>query len=161
MPVPNSMGVSLTEEQIEDIQLQLKSIKDDLNVLIAVNLTKDERSSIQPVAEKRLPYVQTAFDDLIDANPSLQPGFMSLPDAKTNYGYMAQTGSLILALLQLLEIVTDHHLAAGSLAFDYMLEFYNIAKRAAKSNVPGADTVVDALSPLFEQENEAAPNPPA
>jgi len=41
-----------------------------------------------------------------------------------------------------------------------VLDFYDVGKGAKERNVPGSDTVVDALSPLFEQENDAATVPP-
>ena len=154
------MGVSLTTVQLDAIKLSIKSVTDVLNNLITVNLTKPERSSIQSVAEERLPYVQTAYETLIDNYPNLQPPFSDLTAAKADYTYTMQLRDLRLLLLQLVEILSDHELAAGNLSFEYMRDFYDVAKRAALRNVPGADTVVDALSPLFELENAAAAVPP-
>lgn len=154
------MGVSLTPTQVSDIKLDIKAVTDTANNLITVNLTKQERSSIQSVAEERFPYVQTAFETLIDNNPNLQPSFSDLTAAKADYTYMTQLRDLRLQLLQLQEILSDHELASGYLAFEYTRDFYDVAKRAALRNVPGADTVVDALSPLFERENAAATVPP-
>jgi len=154
------MGVSLTTAQLEDLKLKIKSIKDILNTLIPVNLTKEERSAIQSVAQKRFPFVQTAYDTLIDNYPNLQPSFLNVTESKTDYTYLTQHRQLRLLLLELLEISSDHELAAGNRAFEYMRDFYNGGKRARERNVPGADTVVDALSPLFEQENDATPVPP-
>lgn len=153
------MGVSLTEEQFEDLKLSIKSIKDTLNGLITVNLTKDERSAIQSVAEKRFPYVQTAYDTLIDNYPILQPTISNVTEAKSDYKYLTQHRSIGLLLLELLEISSDHELAAGFRAFEYMRDFYNVGERAVERNVPGADTVVDALSPLFAVTNEQPPLP--
>lgn len=154
------MGVSLTTTQLDAIKLSIKSVTDALNNLITVNLTKPERSAIQSVADERLPYVQRTFDDLINNYPNLQPSFLDVNVAKADYTYMTQLRSLSLMLQQLVEILSDHELSAGALAYDYMLQFYNVAKRAVLSNVPGADTVVDALAPLFERENAAATVPP-
>ena len=149
------MGVSLTTAQLDAIKLHLKSSQDVLNNLVTINLTKPERQAIQSVADERLPYVQRTFDDLIINNTNLLPPFRDLDEAKANYTYMTQLRSLMLALLQLIEILSDHELAASALAYEYMLDFYDVAKRAAERNVPGADTVVDALSPLFDRINEA------
>lgn len=160
MPVPTNMGVSLTDTQLEDAKLSLQSVKDQLNGLISINLTKPERSAIQSVSDERLPFVQRTFDDLIGNNRNLLPPFSDLDEAKANYAYMVQTGSLKVLLLQVLEILSDHELASGALAFEYMRDFYDVAKRAAERNVPGADSVVDALSPLFERANPGATVPP-
>lgn len=153
------MGVSLTPTQVSDIKLDIKAVTDIVNNLAAVNLTKPERQAIQGVAEERLPFVQMAFDTLIDGNPNMQPPFSDLTAAKADYTYMVQLRDLRLQLLQLQEILSDHELAAGSLAFEYMRDFYDVARRAAERNVPGADTVVDALSPLFEVTNQQPPLP--
>lgn len=153
------MGVSLSTEQLEDIKRNIKSIKDVLNGLITINLTKDERSGIQSVAEKRFPYVETAYDTLIDNYPNLQPSFGNVTAAKSDYTYLTQQRQLGLLLLELLEISSDHELAAGFRAFEYMRDFYDVGERAIERNVPGADTVVDALSPLFAVTNEQPPLP--
>lgn len=156
MPVPTEMGVSLAPDQLAAAKLDINSVKDVLNTLITVNLTKPERQAIHSVAEERLPYVQTAFDSLIGSYPNLLPPFSDLPAAQADYAYMTQLRGLGLLVQQVMEIVSDHELAAGALAFEYMRDFYDVGKRAAERNVPGADTVVDALSPLFERENEAS-----
>lgn len=59
------MGVSLTTTQYTDVSDATGTVIDTANGLMAINLTKEERSSIQSVAEKRLPYLEKAFDSLI------------------------------------------------------------------------------------------------
>jgi len=51
----------------------------------------------------------------------------------------------------------DFAMASEHFAYEYMREFYEVAKRAQSVNTPGADTVIEALSPLFEGQG---PNNP-
>jgi hypothetical protein len=155
MPVPTSMGVSLTAPQLASLKTAFDTIINTMNGLIAVNLTKPERQAIQSVAEERLPFVQTTFDSLLDSYPSLLPPFGNVTEARADYAYLMQLRGLSLLLEQAQEIVSDHELAAGSRSYEYMRDFYHMGKRAIERNVPGADTVVDALSPLFDRINEA------
>ncbi len=60
---------------------------------------------------------------------------------------------IIQKINQVAEIASDHSLSAENLSFQFMLDFYNTAKRGADRNVPGANSVVDELSPLFEQDS--------
>ena len=50
----------------------------------------------------------------------------------------------------------DFSLASEHFAYEYMREFYHTAKRAQAVNTPGADTVVEALAPLFEGQGDTA-----
>ena len=51
----------------------------------------------------------------------------------------------------------DFAMASEHFAYQYMRVFYNGAKQALAVNTPGADTVVNALSPLFEGQGSQPP----
>lgn len=159
MPVPINMGVSLNQSQYDTIDKSLDTIINILNGVKPINLTKDERTGIQSVAEKRLPYLEKAFDSLIPDNTNLVATFSNLDEGNADYAYLRQHLKLKTKMAKALEIASDHELAAGYRAFEFMRDFYHMAKRAVERNVPGADSVVDALAPLFEQTNEPAALP--
>ena len=161
MPVPNNMGKSFSDAQVEELERALDTLINTPNGLMPINLTKQERQGIQSVAETRLPYLQKAFDSLIPNYPALKPPFGSEEEAKADHAYLQQLLKLKLKLMKAVEILSDHELAAGHRSFEYMRDFYHMAQRAIERNVPGADTVVDELSPLFDQVNGVAPNAPA
>jgi len=48
----------------------------------------------------------------------------------------------------------DFPLAFEHFAYQYTRKFYAIAKEAQSVNTPGADTVVEALAPLFEGQGD-------
>lgn len=151
------MGVQFTNAEMETINRNLDEILTIINGKATVNLTKPERQGIQGVAAERLPYVQVAFNSLIPGNPQFKPPFSNEDDAINDFTYMEQHNQLAPKIGKLVEIFSDHHLAAGALAFEYMRDFYDVGKRGAERNVPGADSIVDELSPLF---NAANPTPP-
>ncbi|MBI1225188.1 MAG: hypothetical protein GC192_08095 [Bacteroidetes bacterium] len=88
------------------------------------------------------------------------PPFGNLTEANADYAYLQQLLKLKTKLMKCVEILSDHELAAGHRAFEFMRDFYHMAQRAAERNVPGADSVVDELSPLFDQVNGIAPGVP-
>lgn len=153
------MGVQFTSAELETINRNLDEILTIINGKATINLTKLERQSIQGVAAERLPYVQVAYNSLIPANPQFKPPFSSEEDATNDFTYMEQHNQISPKLGKVAEVFSDHQLAAGALAFEYMRDFYDVAKRGAERNVPGADSVVDALSPLFEVTNPTPPMP--
>lgn len=83
-----------------------------------------------------------------------------MTEANADYAYLQQLLKLKTKLMKCVEILSDHELAAGHRAFEFMRDFYHMAQRAAERNVPGADSVVDELSPLFDQVNGIAPGVP-
>lgn len=159
MPIPIKLGVKFTAEELELANKLLNDLMALFNSKATVNLTKDERKAAQSVSEGRLPFVERCYNDLLPNYKAFVPNFTDQESATFDYEYMQQTRSLILPTTMLLEIVTDHHLASGQLSYQTMRDYYHTAQRGAERNVPGADTVVDSLAPLFEQTNTAAPAP--
>ena len=48
----------------------------------------------------------------------------------------------------------DFAMASEHFAYQYMRKFYVMAKEGQEVNTPGADTVVEALAPLFEGQGD-------
>ncbi len=159
MPLPTKMGIDLTEAEALDFDKNINNAIDILVGKMPINLTDEERRAARSVAEGRKPYADKTFDVLAQNNPELHPGYLNFTEDQTNYNYGRKLRQRFPQLYKLLEIVEDHAFSAENLAFRWMLKFYGNAQEARDTNTPGAESVVAALSPLFEQTNTAVPKP--
>ncbi len=153
------MGFEFTAQELTDIDAAFSTILGILNAKGNINLTNEERQSAKSISYKRQPFVSKVFEDLAVSFPNLRPSFSDYSEAQKDYTYGAQTSKLLGTMMKAMEVLEEHSLSAENLAFQYVLDFYNTAKRAAERNVPGSNTAVDALSPLFEQANNVAQQP--
>jgi len=160
MPMPDKMGLSFTPTEITDLTNAFNSILTIMNSKKIVQLTGKERQKAQSASEKRLPYIDNAINNLAPAFPNLQPPFMVLADATKDIAAANQLRALNAARSEVNDRMIDFSLASEHFAYEYMRKFYAIAKEGQSVNTPGADTVVEALAPLFEGQGVAGSDTP-
>ncbi len=147
MPV-NKIDITFTAAQVTAINGAIATIIS--NIPFAQNLTLAERDSVPNIQDNRYPYAQKAVEILAPANPILVSGFAgTLAQAVTDWTLVKQFDTFIPDLLKLVEMFNDTRQVAASEVYAFLLEFYASAQRAAANNVPGADSIVEALAPLF------------
>ena len=145
----NKLNLTFAQPQLDAINAAIDQIL--ANIPFAVNLTKDERTSMPNVADERRAFVEKVIDNYAPSNPKLVSGFAgTLPDAVTDLSLFRQFENPIERLASVVEIFKDTQQVAGSEAFAFSLEFYGSAQRAAANNMPGTDAIVDDLGQLFE-----------
>ncbi len=150
MPMPDKMGISFTATEITDIANHFNGILAIINAKKVVQLTPEERKAAQSASETRFPYIQNAIASLAPAFTNLQPDFLSITDATADLDTSTDLRALANLRNEVNDRMVDFAMASEHFAYQYMRIFYNGAKAAQAVNTPGADTVVDALSPLFE-----------
>lgn len=158
MPVPVLSAV-IDPAQKAVLDSAFQTIITTLQAVATVNLTPQERQSLQSIDNTRMPYVFRTFDQHVVNFPNLVPSFLDLPEAQKDAKLASDLMAYTLKANQVLELITDMGLLAEHEAYEFFLEFYNTAKRAKDNNVPGADTVFNDLKPLFDQENNSEPDP--
>ena len=121
-----------------------------------MQLTAKERQRAQSVSEIRFPYTENAINNLAPTFPNLQPSFLSLADAEKDFSASSDLRSLANVRNEVNDRMIDFSMASEHFAFEYMRKFYAKAKEAQSVNTPGADTVVEALAPLFEGQGDTA-----
>lgn len=89
--------------------------------------------------------------ELAQQNPTLVPPYLDVAELTRDLSLAESLRSVKIALASLNEKVSDTYLAVGSEAYVAALSFYNSAKSAAKSNVPGTDAIIDELGKRFER----------
>lgn len=162
MPMPDKMGISFTATEIQDLHDHFNGILAIINAKKVVQLTPEERKAAQSASETRFPYMQNAISNLAPAFPDLQPQFISHTDATADLDCATQLRTLTNLRNEVNDRMIDFSMASEHFAYKYMRKFYNVAKEARDVNTPGADTVIEALSPLFEGQGDPqnpTPNP--
>lgn len=155
MPMPDKMGFEISEPDKTTILTALNTALSTLNAIKIVQLTPEERKGAQSASETRLPYIQNAINNLAPQFPALQPPFLSHAEAERDVATTVTLREIDTTIKEIVDRFTDFSLASEHFAYQYMRKFYAIAQEAQAVNTPGADTVVGALSPLFEGQGEA------
>jgi hypothetical protein len=84
-------------------------------------------------------------------NPTFVSGFHgTLLNAQNDWTLFQQFEAYILKLDSLREKMVETQMVAGAELYEFLLDVYDMAKKAAAANIPGAQAVVDDLAPLFE-----------
>ena len=144
----NKLNITLSPAQVTAINAAIDALIS--NVPFAMNLTKDERTSLPNISDERKPFVEKVIDNYAPANPALVSGFAgSKADAITDLTLFRQFENPIERLAGVIEMYKDTQQVAGSEAYTFSREFYDTAQRAAANNVPGTDAIVDDLGQLF------------
>ena len=162
MPMPSEMGLEFTPAEITDLNTAFDAILTIVNAKKIVQLTAEERQAAQSASETRLPYIDNAINNLAPAFPALQPGYLTLSSVTKDFSASIQLRGLAAKRNEVNDRMIDFAMASEHFAYQYMRKFYTNAQEAQSVNTPGADTVVDALSPLFEGQgvkNPPVPNP--
>lgn len=165
MPMPTEMGLEFTAVEQGPILSGIQQAIDAIKAKKIVQLTAAERQGGQSVAETRQAYVHKAIENLAPSYPALQPGFLPLASAKSDLKTAEFMNTVMLLVKELSDRAIDFGLAAEHHSYLYTRKFYAIAKEAQPTNTPGADTVVEELASLFEQQGSNSetptPEPPA
>lgn len=145
MPYQN-ISYELKENEKNEINELLNQINSKLPFLI--NLTPEERMDIPKMGDKTIAFVEKALE-LAKSNPSLVPPYVNVDELRRDLELSKTLRDILNRVSQLYERLIDTYIAAGSEAYISALSFYNSAKNASKSNVPGSDVVVEELGKRF------------
>lgn len=162
MPMPSEMGLEFTPAEITALSGHFEAILTIMNAKKVVQLTAKERQGAQSASEKRFPYVQNAIINLAPAFPKLQPNYLDFAEAQKDFGAANDLRTLTALRNEVNDRMIDFAMASEHFSYLYTRHFYANAQKAQGVNTPGADTVVEALSPLFEgqgEQNDAVDNP--
>ncbi|MCR4416116.1 MAG: hypothetical protein NUV92_00015 [Ignavibacteria bacterium] len=160
MPYQNISYELKDNEKNEIIEL-INQINQKLPFLI--NLTPEERMELPKMGDKTIPFVEKALE-LSNLNPNLVPPYINLDELRKDLELSKSLREILNLVGQLYEKLSDTYTAVGSEAYVSALAFYNSAKSAAKSNVPGTDVIVNELGKRFTGQGKSKssgnnPNP--
>ena len=139
----------------------IKAALDALNGVAIVTLKPEQRQTIPNVEANRYSYVKNAINDFGPQFHNLESRAVKTANAQTaldSYDFLTEVLGM---LLEFNDRAGDLRHNLGNTTYNYTLDMYHEAQRYV-GDLPGADTIVDELRPLFENqgpENDTTPNP--
>ena len=147
--------IPLTDQEVSTIETKLAEIRQSLPFM--VGLSARDRMKLNPIGRKSTQFVQRVVES-IRQNPEMAPQFVDAQSLEKGYELYNQLGAMLVPVEQLQRMIADTMYVAGSTTHGSALDFYNSAKRAAKSGIPGAQVVVDALKQRFRKTKRSGGN---
>ncbi len=158
-PSNNRISLTLSEADRADLQAAIRTLQDKL-LPVLVDLNPQDRRELPKMGDKTLAFVAKALD-YAQANPSLCPPYLDVAEFQKDMATVQLLQGLLRPLSQVADIVDDSLMLAGSEAYAAALVFYQSAKSAQRSAVPGAATVADDLATRFPGRSAASRAPAA
>lgn len=147
------VNTGLTAEAVTQIEAKLAEVQQIMPYL--VGLSTNDRVKLNVLGQKSVQFVQRAVESSRQ-NPKLSPSFMDAQELERNFALYNQLLKVLEPVQQLERMISDTMMLAGNLAYTDALDYYNTVKRAAKSNVPGAQAVSENLKSRFKQAGRSS-----
>lgn len=143
----NLVSHKLSTESIQKINQAVKTIEEEMSFL--VSLTGKERQGLPKINMANRLFVEKAIESA-KRNEEIVPRYVELEEVEKDFVLFQQLVEIRERIGELSEKITDTQIVAGSEAYVSMLAYYNAARWASRSGVPGAKTVYSNLKPRFE-----------
>lgn len=130
-----------------------------LNGVATITLTPEQRKTIPNVEANRYAYVTKAINDFGPEFKDLVSRAVSTDkaaEALSSYDFLTEVQGL---LAEFTDRATDLRHNLGNTTYNYTLDMYHEAQRYV-ADLPGADTIVQELKPLFEDQGPQNPDTP-
>lgn len=152
----NEISITIPKQVLDDVLASLTTARTKLAPYLQA-LTPDERQGILKMKDKSVAFVSSSLD-YAESNPEFAPPYLDVPELKKDVKAVTDLNPIEQQAAQLLSLVDDTIMLAGSEAFTAALTYYNSVKTAAKRNVPGAKPIYDDLKVRFEKTSKKKTN---
>lgn len=143
----------LSNEEFDGIKQGIGGLNVQVSA-IAVNLSVEDRSTMQKMGDKSLGFTGQALKYGIEQKDAAAP-YLDVQEFQKDWDLANQTKELLKLLEQVVEKLSDTHIAAGADAYAAARKFYTAAKAAAKAGVPGFDVIVAELKKRYYPRKKA------
>lgn len=130
----------------------------ELNNVVVVTLTPEERKTIPNVEANRIFYVDKAVNQFSTDFPNLVSRAITPANAQNAFDSYQFLSTLLTLVQELSDRATDAQHNLGNTSYNFTLDMYHAAQRYV-GELPGADVVVQDLKPLFENQGPQNPTP--
>ena len=148
----NLENAALPSEVVAQIEAKVAEIKQLMPYLVGLSTTDHQKLNI--LGRKSTQFVQRAVES-VRQNPELAPSFLDAVVLERNYALYNSLITILEPVQHLERMIADTMMVAGNLDYTDALDYYNTVKRAAKSNVPGAEAVSENLKARFRQSSRS------
>lgn len=143
------ISAEISANNLKEALDAISTVKNALPFL--VNLTNQQRQILPKMDDIRRPFVEKALA-YAKSEPKVCPPYVDLDEFEKDLDLYKNLSTIFQEINKLNEMIDDTRLASSVDAYTAALAIYNSAKMAAKTNVPGVDTIVDDLKSLFESQ---------
>jgi hypothetical protein len=147
--VRNLIDAELSQED-ENLVIQ-KINETEVLLPFLENLSPEERQSLPKMGKKGLDFVERALRYGQEHRP-LQIPYVDLDQMKRDLTLKKQVQRILGVLEPFCEKLKDSDIILGAESYAAARVIYNAAKGAAKSGVPGMDTIVKDLSDMYKRQ---------
>lgn len=162
MPVNPNLDITVTDAQRTAINGAIDTILTTLAAIGVVNLSPQERKETPNVEQSREPYVKDAINNLAVQFPNFAGLDITIARATNLVDSWSDFNDLMSRLAEVNDRIGDLSINAKYLTYKFTLDMYNNAEQY-RGRVAGADTIYDALSPMFAGQgnfgNDTPPTP--
>lgn len=150
--IANLENAALPQEVVAQIEAKVAEIEQLMPYLLGLSTT--DRQKLNILGRKSTQFVQRAVES-VRQNPELAPSFLDAEVLERNYALYNNLLTVLEPVQQLERMISDTLMVAGNRAYTDALDYYNTVKRAAKSNVPGAEAVSENLKTRFRKASRS------
>jgi len=153
MPDDNRISGEITAAVKAQVLTKIQEIFDLLTLLI--NLARDDKRGIPTIGPERAGMIDI-FIPQMTANPTLVPSYVNMTEVAADRKLYFDLQDIASPAAALLEALTDTKHVAGSDLFLAFTAYYKNLQEASRRNVPGVDSLLDALRPFFARRTQPA-----
>ncbi len=144
----NQISATLTPADRDAILAAIATIKQKLPILM--DLTTEERKALPKMGDKSRAFVSKALE-VATQNPDFLPRSFDLEEMRKDVQLFEAMYPIVMAFLQLQELLDDTYVTVGSEAYAAALQVYNYAKASGQGS--GLDAVVEEMGQRFARKS--------
>jgi hypothetical protein len=145
----NQISATLTQADRDAVLTAITTIKQKLPFLL--DLTIEERKALPKMGDKSRAFVSKALE-VATQNPDFLPRSFDLEEMRKDVQLFEAMYPIVMAFVQLQELLDDTYVAVGSEAYSAALQVYNYAKAGGQG--AGLEAVVDELGQRFARRSK-------
>lgn len=143
----NRVSASLSLSDRDAVMSAIATIKETLPFLI--DLTVEERKALPKMGDKSRAFVSKALE-VATQNPDFLPRSFDLEEMRRDVELFESMYPVVMAMMQLQELLDNTYMTVGSEAYAAALSVYNYAKASGQG--AGLEVVVDELGQRFARK---------
>jgi hypothetical protein len=153
--ITQRMSLDMPEAEAQAVRDAVKVLQDTL-IPHLIDIGPEDRRALPKMGDKTVAFVEKALEYARE-HPDMRPSFVDIDEFARDLAAVETLLALQRPLLQVIDMVEDSLLLAGSEAYSAALAFYESVKAFAKRNVAGAATIADDLARSLPARGKGAP----
>lgn len=153
MAQQNLISAEISARTLADIIEKISSVQTELQNVLTINLTGQERLELYKLGDKSMAFVDKSLG-YASSNLSLVPSYLDLAEATKDLQLFKDLNGIIKLIAPLHRALEDAAMVAGSEAYDASLIFYSSVKAASRVNVPGSEAINEDLQKRFAAKSK-------